>query len=168
MSQSNPSPSLFLSYPQVINIIFRSTQPSGPWTNKRIHWSLITEVLFTLFQSLAHSHLSFPFSWHLSSCKKTHLMLVPQFQYFTTVHRCSLTVFSCCYALNIHLAANCLQGKDSGEDAWDSLSQHFPSSHSPFHTMLRNVQRLVLKVAMFMSGFFLDRSFPKKIIPPND
>ena len=130
MSQVNPSP-FFKSffYPHVINNIsgiFQSTQPSGPMNWQK--YSLVSYHRSSIHlapKPQAHSHSSFPFSWHSLSCKR------PTWCYGlnsstlvlkTDVHSKS---FHAHYALNIYLAANCLQGKDSGEDAW-GLSQHFP------------------------------------------
>ena len=99
MSQVNPSPFFkSFSYPHVINIsgIFQSTQPSGPMNWQK--YSLVSyhrSSIHLVPKPQAHSHSSFSFFMAFIELQKTHLMLQPEFQYFSTEDRCTLKVFSC-------------------------------------------------------------------------
>lgn len=73
MSQSKPSPPCSSLNPQVINIygIFQCTQPSGPMNWQK--YSLVSyhrSPIHLVPKPQAHSHVSFPFSWISSSCKR--------------------------------------------------------------------------------------------------
>lgn len=113
----------------------------------------------------AHSHLSFfRFLGICSSLQKDPLdasASVPMLLLYTDAHSQS---FHAHYALNIHLAANCLQERIQVRMHGASLSQHFPLPILLSHNT-EECSEACVKGSHVHVWIFLDRSFTKKDYP---